>query len=118
MYGIYAALLIFAVLILHQILVILVSGQNLLDGETLNSLIKFFTLTVAIIAVAVPEGLPLAVSISLAYSVEKMEKQHILAKALEAPEIMGGVNEICTGKTATLTKNEMLVQKFFINGAS
>ena len=73
-------------------------------------LIDFLTLTVAIIAVAVPEGLPLAVSISLAYSVDKMEKQHILARALEAPEVMGGVDEICTGKTATLTQNDMIVQ--------
>ncbi len=71
-------------------------------------------MTVAIIAVAVPEGLPLAVSISLAYSVDKMEDEHILAKSLEAPEEMGSIEEICTGKTATLTKNEMQVTKFFI----
>ena len=42
-----------------------------------------------------------------------MAKQNILAKALEAPESMGGVEEICTGKTATLTQNDMIVDKFY-----
>ena len=104
MYGIYCAVLIVAILIVHQALVILFDGtQDLYSNETLLNLIGFFTLLVTIIAVAVPEGLPLAVSISLAYSVDKMQKDNILAKSLEAPETMGGVEEICTGKTATLT---------------
>ena len=113
MYGIYGALLIFAIFLAHQILVLLFSDRGLYDKETLTDFLNSLTLFVTIIAVAVPEGLPLAVSISLAYSVDKMEDEKILAKALEAPEAMGGVEEVCTGKTGTLTKNEMKVARFF-----
>ncbi len=96
-------------------MVVLISGeQDALSLTTFENYIEYITLTIAIIAVAVPEGLPLAVSLSLAYSVDKMAKQFILAKELEAPEVMGGVSEICTGKTATLTMNDMVVDKFFI----
>jgi Ca2+ transporting ATPase len=62
---------------------------------------------VAIIVVAVPEGLPLAVMISLAYSVQKMLKDQNFVKRLASCEIMGGANNICSDKTGTLTKNQM-----------
>jgi len=60
---------------------------------------------VAIIVVAVPEGLPLAVMISLAYSVSRMLKDNNFVKKLSSCEIMGGANNICSDKTGTLTKN-------------
>ena len=53
--------------------------------------------------VAVPEGLPLAVTLSLAYSVNEMKKENNLVRRLEAAETMGGANEVCTDKTGTLT---------------
>lgn len=62
---------------------------------------------VAIIVVAVPEGLPLAVMISLAYSVSKMLQDQNFVKRLTSCEIMGGANNICSDKTGTLTKNQM-----------
>ncbi len=62
---------------------------------------------------AVPEGLPLTVAISLAYSVMRMKDDQILVKNLQAPEIMGGVDEIVTGKTGTLTKDEQKVISFY-----
>jgi len=62
---------------------------------------------VAIIVVAVPEGLPLAVMISLAYSVSKMLTDQNFVKRLSSCEIMGGANNICSDKTGTLTKNQM-----------
>jgi P-type Ca2+ transporter type 2B len=62
---------------------------------------------ITIIVVAVPEGLPLAVIISLAYSVRKMLEEKNFVKKLAACEIMGGANNICSDKTGTLTKNEM-----------
>lgn len=62
---------------------------------------------VAIIVVAVPEGLPLAVMISLAYSVSRMLKDNNFVKKLSSCEIMGGANNICSDKTGTLTKNQM-----------
>lgn len=55
--------------------------------------------------VAVPEGLPLAVMISLAYSVQKMLVDNNFVKKLSSCETMGGANNICSDKTGTLTKN-------------
>ena len=56
---------------------------------------------------AVPEGLPLAVMISLAYSVSRMLNDNNFVKKLASCEIMGGANNICSDKTGTLTKNKM-----------
>ena len=59
--------------------------------------------------VAVPEGLPLAVMITLAYSVKQMLKDQNFVKRLASCEIMGGANNICSDKTGTLTMNKMSV---------
>lgn len=59
--------------------------------------------------VAVPEGLPLAVLISLAYSVKQMLIDQNFVKRLASCEIMGGANNICSDKTGTLTMNKMTV---------
>lgn len=64
--------------------------------------------------VAVPEGLPLAVTISLAYSVGKMAKENNLVRKLHSSETMGNANEICTDKTGTLTQNKMSVQASYL----
>lgn len=64
---------------------------------------------VAIIVVAVPEGLPLAVMISLAYSIQRMLKDNNDVKRLASCEIMGGADNICSDKTGTLTLNQMKV---------
>jgi P-type E1-E2 ATPase len=69
---------------------------------------------VAIIVVAVPEGLPLAVMISLAYSVRRMLKDKNFVKRLASCEIMGGANNICSDKTGTLTMNKMTVTNCFM----
>jgi Ca2+ transporting ATPase len=69
---------------------------------------------VTIIVVAVPEGLPLAVTIALAYSVGKMKDENNLVRFLQACETMGGANNICSDKTGTLTKNQMTATNIFI----
>ena len=74
-----------------------------------------FIIAVTIIVVAVPEGLPLAVTISLAFSVSEMADLGNLVRRLSASETMGGANEICTDKTGTLTQNKMTVQEFYVN---
>ena len=83
--------------------------------QTLNTLVNYLILSITVIVVAVPEGLPLAVTISLAYSVMQMKKENNLVRRLDASETMGGANEICTDKTGTLTKNQMTVQQIYIN---
>jgi Ca2+ transporting ATPase len=62
----------------------------------------------------VPEGLPLAVTIALAYSVGKMKEENNLVRYLQACETMGGADNICSDKTGTLTKNLMTVTRVFV----
>jgi P-type E1-E2 ATPase len=78
-----------------------------------RGLVNAVIVGITIIVVAVPEGLPLAVTISLAYSVNQMRKENNLVRRLEAAETMGGANEILTDKTGTLTTNRMTVIQYF-----
>ncbi|XP_051964545.1 plasma membrane calcium-transporting ATPase 3-like isoform X2 [Xyrauchen texanus] len=75
---------------------------------------KFFIIGVTVLVVAVPEGLPLAVTISLAYSVKKMMKDNNLVRHLDACETMGNATAICSDKTGTLTTNRMTVVQIFV----
>lgn len=74
-----------------------------LSPATFDSIIQFFIIGITVIVVAVPEGLPLAVTMSLAFSVMKMKKENNLVRKLHASETMGGADQICTDKTGTLT---------------
>lgn len=74
-------------------------------NESFNEIIKIVITGITVIVVAVPEGLPLAVTLSFAFSVMKMKKENNLVRKLESSETMGGANEICSDKTGTLTKN-------------
>lgn len=78
--------------------------------------VKFFIIGVTVLVVAVPEGLPLAVTISLAYSVKKMMKDNNLVRHLDACETMGNATAICSDKTGTLTMNRMTVVQAYIGG--
>lgn len=78
--------------------------------------VKFFIIGVTVLVVAVPEGLPLAVTLSLAYSVKKMMKDNNLVRHLDACETMGNATAICSDKTGTLTTNRMTVVQSFICG--
>ncbi|XP_068450254.1 plasma membrane calcium-transporting ATPase 2 isoform X6 [Clinocottus analis] len=75
--------------------------------------VKFFIIGVTVLVVAVPEGLPLAVTISLAYSVKKMMKDNNLVRHLDACETMGNATAICSDKTGTLTTNRMTAVQFY-----
>lgn len=81
-----------------------------------GELVGYFIIGITIIVVAIPEGLPLAVTLSLAYSVNKMLTEHNLVRKLASCETMGGAQEICTDKTGTLTMNEMTLTNFW-NGS-
>eukprot|EP01113_Clastostelium_recurvatum_P039552 TRINITY_DN604_c0_g2_i2.p1 TRINITY_DN604_c0_g2~~TRINITY_DN604_c0_g2_i2.p1 ORF type:complete len:1017 (-),score=417.27 TRINITY_DN604_c0_g2_i2:124-3174(-) len=103
------------------LLVLKFFGQMYMEGRSfelhmVSQLVKFFITAVTIVVVAVPEGLPLAVTISLAYSMMKMLKDMNLVRHLEACETMGGATNICSDKTGTLTKNVMTVVKGWIAG--
>jgi magnesium-transporting ATPase (P-type) len=76
--------------------------------------LRYVLVAIVIIVVAVPEGLPLAVMLTLAYSVRKMLIDQNFVKKLASCEIMGGANNICSDKTGTLTMNKMTVTNVFV----
>lgn len=82
----------------------------------LIEILNFFVLGITVIVVAIPEGLPLAVTLSLAFSVRKMLIDNNLVRKMEACETMGGANIICSDKTGTLTLNKMTLTCFW-NGS-
>ena len=85
--------------------------QDYHNGSLYIQWVDYFILAITIIVVAVPEGLPLAVTISLAYSMKQMIKDYCLVRKLESCETMGSASNICTDKTGTLTLNQMRVVK-------
>ncbi|XP_050231157.1 putative calcium-transporting ATPase 11, plasma membrane-type [Mercurialis annua] len=78
-------------------------------------ILNFFSVAVTIIVVAVPEGLPLAVTLSLAFAMKKLMEDRALVRHLSACETMGSASCICTDKTGTLTTNHMVVNKIWIS---
>ncbi|KAG2559941.1 hypothetical protein PVAP13_8KG025100 [Panicum virgatum] len=78
------------------------------------TIVNYFATAVTIIVVAVPEGLPLAVTLSLAFAMKKLMNDKALVRHLSACETMGSAGTICTDKTGTLTTNHMVVDKIWI----
>ncbi|KAJ9568504.1 hypothetical protein OSB04_004470 [Centaurea solstitialis] len=83
-------------------------------SEAVDGVIKIFTAAVTIVVVAVPEGLPLAVTLMLAYSMKKMMADKALVRRLSACETMGSATTICSDKTGTLTLNQMTVVEAYV----
>ena len=124
--GTYAALLTIHVLLFRYFLDgILKRNLDLFGGEpnskerpfakSFKIWVDYIIIGVAVIVVAVPEGLPLAVMISLAYSQGKMLKDNNYVKKLAACEIMGGATNICSDKTGTLTLNKMKTARVWVD---
>uniref|UniRef100_A0A915D7F1 P-type Ca(2+) transporter n=1 Tax=Ditylenchus dipsaci TaxID=166011 RepID=A0A915D7F1_9BILA len=95
-------------------------SRYMVDGESFSladfqHFINFLIIGVTVLVVAVPEGLPLAVTLSLAYSVKKMMLDNNLVRHLDACETMGNATSICSDKTGTLTTNRMTVVQSYIN---
>lgn len=103
--GFATAGLVFLLLVLRGIL-----GHQLgLSYDTFHWLLSYFMIAVTIIVVAVPEGLPMSVTLSLAYSMRKMMSENNLVRKMDACETIGAVTTICTDKTGTLTENKMKI---------
>eukprot|EP00117_Sycon_ciliatum_P004222 scpid94196/ scgid8690/ Calcium-transporting ATPase 2 len=90
-YGVYCAVLVFLTFIVRSLITLMATDIDLMSKETLTGLLGFVTTCITIVMVAVPEGLPLAVSLSVAYSLDKMKKQKLLIKNADSQERMGGV---------------------------
>ncbi|KAL3567065.1 hypothetical protein D5086_032480, partial [Populus alba] len=85
-------------------------------STAVDGAVKILTVAVTIVVVAVPEGLPLAVTLTLAYSMRKMMRDKALVRRLSACETMGSATTICSDKTGTLTLNQMTVVEAFSGG--
>ncbi len=82
----------------------------------LEVVLKYFMMAVTLIVMAVPEGLPMAVTLALALNMRRMLKSNNLVRKLQASETMGAVTCICTDKTGTLTQNRMTVAEVEVYG--
>ncbi|KAA6394342.1 MAG: putative Calcium-transporting ATPase, partial [Streblomastix strix] len=113
--GVVAAAFILFILLIFWI----VSGaENKAKFKTVDywiKLVDYFIIAVTIVVMAVPEGLPLAVTIALAYSMRKMLGDNNLVRILSACETMGGATMICSDKTGTLTQNKMKVTSGYLD---
>ena len=110
--GIALAVAIFAALAIRAAAV-----GNIAAGDWVavsKELLHIFMVAVAIIVMAVPEGLPMSITLSLAMSLRRMLKTNNLVRRMHACETMGAVTVICTDKTGTLTMNRMTVERMYI----
>lgn len=100
-----------ALVIAGRVIMYFVNGGGISDDWLgfVSYLLHTVMIAVALIVVAVPEGLPMAVTLSLAYSMRRMLKTNNLVRKMHACETMGAATVICTDKTGTLTQNKMQV---------
>ncbi len=98
----------FLLLVMRDLIVNEVALSLTLD--TVSMFLAYFMIAVTLIVVAVPEGLPMSVTMSLAYSMRRMTRTNNLVRRMHACETMGATTVICTDKTGTLTQNKMQVQ--------
>lgn len=114
--GTIAAVLCFILLVLRFGIEFGVHNREWNHDEHWEELLHFAIISITVLVVAVPEGLPLAVTIALAYSVQRMLKDNNLVRHLDACETMGNATTICSDKTGTLTLNRMTVVEAYIAG--
>lgn len=86
---------------------------GILSGKSLK---EMFTTAVALSVSIIPEGLPIVMTLVLATGVRRMSKRNVLVKRLQAVEALGQTKVIAVDKTGTFTKNEMLIQRMYVDG--
>ncbi len=112
--GVLVAILTFIAIVISTLVKTIQDDKREFDMTFVTAICNGLVIAITVIVVAVPEGLPLAVTISLAFSVAQMQKEENLVRKLQSSETMGNANEICTDKTGTLTQNKMTVQSAYL----
>ena len=113
-YGILGALIILVASLLNFTIRLIIDDKSSELASILSDISLYFTQFITIIIVAVPEGLPLVIMLSLAYSVQRMKSDGLLIRDLNSTEVMGRVDQILIGKTGTLTTGELEVDSFYV----
>ena len=111
-FGLFAGVVTFMIIIVLTV-VDMIRDDKYFRSKDVEALINGFLIAVTVLVVAVPEGLPLAVTLSLAFSVKKMLQDENLVRKFHACETMGSATYICSDKTGTLTLNQMYMIKFW-----
>ncbi|KAF7723041.1 hypothetical protein EC973_002417 [Apophysomyces ossiformis] len=107
--GLTAAGLLFFVLVVQCGVDYSIADTQASTTEIISQIMHILTIAITVIVVAVPEGLPLTVTLAFAYASHRMLKDNNLVRALAACETMGNATSICSDKTGTLTQNRMTV---------
>ena len=105
----WASYLIAGLIIVGRIIAYFFVTHHELDWHFVTYLLNSLMIAVTLIVVAVPEGLPMSITLSLAFSMRRLMKEHTLPRTMHACETMGAASVICTDKTGTLTQNKMQV---------
>jgi len=92
------------------------SKPGLWSNPTLLKIIRVCILSICILIVAIPEGMPLAISLAMALSIQSLKKSNILIKNLEAIQTCGMLHDVCISKSGTLTTDRMSVSKVHFKG--
>ncbi|KAG7929956.1 hypothetical protein KL925_000698 [Ogataea polymorpha] len=113
-FGFLAAIILFIVLFIKFCVKLGTDYKYLTGAQKGTKFLNILITAITIIVVAVPEGLPLAVTLALAFATTRMTKDGNLVRVLKSCETMGGATAICSDKTGTLTENRMRVVRGFI----
>ena len=94
---------------------IIATDQDFFGNDTLRDAADIGITAIVLLMVAVPEGLPLAISIAMALSINKLKKVNILIKNVESIQTCAMLHDVCVGKTGSITTSDMKVAKFQIS---
>jgi P-type E1-E2 ATPase len=98
--------------LLFLMLMILFSDKSMFSNDTLLEILNICIVAVVLMIVAIPEGLPLAVSIAMALSISRLKDDEILIKNLESVQSAAMLHDLCISKTGTMTKGKLRVVRY------
>ena len=119
--GTYAKMITIVSLVLFAVvwlLHVMISDNRLVDDLSIKRAIDLACTLAALLAVCIPEGMPLVISMAMAFSVQALKKENLLIKNLDGLETSGQLVDVVTGKTATLTEGEMCVEVIHSQGTT